>query len=187
MAAAQPYLEALRERDDRGIRDIYEAFAPAVRQWVCNNSGTPSDAQDLFQEALIAIYDRYCLRGEAFRGSFGGLLMTICKRRWYDRLSGKKQDEGIRNAEASRYEDEAEAWETAGATIQQQERQQRLEQLFQYLSEQCRKVLTLLMTEGLTVEETAEHLGISSANTVYQNKHRCLSRWRQLYFEQYND
>lgn len=187
MASATSYLTALRERDSRGIREIYEDLAPAVRQWVRNNSGSDSDAEDLFQEGLMAIYDRYCLRGEAFEGSFGGLLMTICKRRWYDRLSKKKRDDDIRNAEANRYDNEADEWEAAEATLEQQGRQKRLEQVFQYLSEQCRRVLALLITEQLPVEEVAEQLGISNANTVYQNKHRCLARWHQLYFEHYND
>ncbi len=187
MASVTSYLKALRERDNRGIREIYEAFAPSVRQWVRNNSGSDSDAQDLFQEALMAIYDRYCLRGEPFEGSFGGLLMTICKRRWYDRLSRKKKDDGVRNAEAGRYDNEADEWEAAEATLEQAARQKRLEQVFQYLSEQCRRVLALLITEELPAEEVAEQLGISSTNTVYQNKHRCLTRWRQLYYEHYND
>lgn len=180
MASAQRYIKGLESGDDRLIRELYAAFSPAVKRWVLNNSGNLADAQDLFQDALMAIYDRYCQGGAAFEGDFGALLMTICKRKWYNRLSQLKREESAKEAVAQdAFAPEAEA----EAALAQQRRREGLSAVFHFLSEQCREVLTLLMAGKQSAEQIAEQTGLPNANAVYQSKHRCMARWRQLYHE----
>lgn len=185
-AADQRYIDGLRRRDDRIIQEIYEEFSGLVRSWVGRNNGNTADAQDLFQEALLAIYDRYGAGGASFSGSFGGLLMTICKRRWYDRLTQKKRESDVRLSEAERYDSEDEPWEAAEEALAEKERQEGLARVFSMLSEQCQRLLALFKTGTTSAEALAKELGMESTNAVYQSKHRCISRWRQLYYEHHN-
>jgi RNA polymerase sigma factor (sigma-70 family) len=180
----QQYISALCQGNPVLINEIYSRFSKNVLHWIVQNNGDSDDAQDVFQDALMAIYDRYCGRDFKLSGSFGALLMSICKRKWYDRLAQKKRDEQIRKPEADRYEEEAPEVEAAEEAILQQKRQACLGRVFSQLSEQCQQLLAMV-TEGLaTVEQMAEQLGFSNANALYQSKHRCIARWKQLFEEQ---
>ncbi len=181
----QQYIEALYKGDQRLIRAIYEKFSRSIHSWVLQNNGAAEDAQDLFQDALLAVYDRYCGTDFQLTSSLGGLLMTICRRKWYDRLSQKKREENVRNVEGERYTTERPELEDAEEALLQQQRQECLAQVFKLLSEQCQRLLSLLTTGETPVEQIAVELGFANANAVYQSKHRCTARWRQLFYEHF--
>lgn len=149
------------------------------------NNGKAADAEDLFQEALMAIYERYCRKEFRLTCSLGSLIMAICKRKWYDKLNHKKRESDVRNAEARRYEDEQEvsAMEEAEAIAENEQRQLRLSQSFGQLSAQCQKLLTLLSKGQTDAAILAEALELPNANALYQARHRCISRWKQLYYQ----
>lgn len=179
------YLSALCTGNSSLLDEIYRKHAREVLLWVLKNNGDADDAQDLFQDALMAIYDRYCGRDFQLTGAFGGLIMAICRRKWFDRLAQKKREEGVRNSQAERYTEEAPEWEAAEEAILQQKRQECLAKVFEMLSEQCRQLLSLLTGGETTVEQIAQQLGMANANAVYQSKHRCTARWRQLFYEHF--
>ncbi len=181
----QRYIEALWRGDSKLISEIYDKYSREVMVWVTRNNGDADDARDLFQDSLMAIYDRYCGRDFELSGPFGALLMAICRRKWFDRISQKKREESVRNSEAGRYEEEAPEWEAAEEAILQQKRQECLSKVFEMLSEQCRHLLTLITAGETPVESIAMQLGLANANAVYQSKHRCTARWRQLFYEHF--
>lgn len=184
----QQYFDALRKGDQRLIREIYSKFSRSILHWVLQNNGEAEDAQDLFQDALMAIYDRYANRSDfQLTSSFGALLMTICRRKWYDRLAQKKRDATVRNAETARYEEETPEWEAAAEILLHQQRQECLSKVFTLLSDQCQKLLTMITAGELSVESIAATLGLANANAVYQSKHRCTARWRQLFYDHFKE
>ncbi len=178
------YLQALCRGDNTLVKEMYTQFLPNISRWVRKNNGSEQDAEDLFQEALIAIFDRYC--GEespTFTSPFGALLFSICRNIWYSRLSQKKREEKIRFSEKERYESEADdpdllvqAEETAKAHREEEV----LKQTFRQLSELCQKVLRM-MAEGKAGEDIAKELGMNNRSTVYVRAHKCKKRWRDLF------
>ncbi len=183
----QQYFDALCKGDQALIREIYSKFSGSIRHWVQQNNGEAEDAQDLFQDALMAIYDRYCGREFQMTSSFGALLTTICRRKWYDRLAQIKREASVRNAEFERYEEETPEWEAATEALLQQKRQECLSKVFTMLSDQCQKLLSMITAGEKAIENIAAELGLANANAVYQSKHRCTSRWRQLFYEHFNE
>ena len=179
----QMYLEALCRGEREGIAAIYRNYAKQVQGWVVQNNGDSADAKDIFQESLIAIYDRYCQTDFELSASFGALLFSICKKQWYSRLRQKKREESVRNTVAGQYVEEAEEEDLlvlAEEALADKKREDCLQQTFTLLSEQCRQLLSLL-AKGQSGADIAEHLGLPNANAVYQAKHRCAGRWRKLF------
>ncbi len=177
--ADQRYIQALLENDTRLIQEIYRDNAGQVSRWIQKNSGSVADAQDIFQEALTAIYIKAAKGNFKLTAPFGALLMQICKNKWIDRLRKKSRSPEVRIEEDMRYEDTAvrnltEETETAYL------REQILEQTFEKLSDLCRRILQLL-AEGIAAAEVATRADMSNANTVYRRKKACTDRWRELY------
>jgi RNA polymerase sigma factor (sigma-70 family) len=183
--ADQRYIVALCQGDEALLREIYAKHSRELLRWVLQNSGTAEDAQDLFQDGLMAIYGRYCGRDFELTSPFGALLLAICRRKWFDRLAQKKREQNVRNTVAEGYEEESPAWEAAEEAVQQQARQQVLAAAFGLLSEQCRQLLSMIMAGQSGIEQIAAALGLPSANAVYQSKHRCTARWRELFYERF--
>ncbi|MFN4081466.1 MAG: RNA polymerase sigma factor [Saprospiraceae bacterium] len=179
------YIEALCKGDSQLIDEIYRRFSQPLLRWTLANNGKATDAEDLFQEALMAIYERYCHKEFRLTCSLGSLIMAICKRKWYDKLHHKKRESDVRNTEARRYEEEQEssAMEEAEAVAENEQRQFRLSQSFRQLSAQCQKLLTLLGKGQTDAAILAEALELPNANALYQARHRCISRWKQLYYQ----
>jgi RNA polymerase sigma factor (sigma-70 family) len=176
-------LNALCAGDPLRIRAIYQQHAAAIQRWVENNNGSAADAQDLFQDGLMAIYDRYCGHNIQLNASFGALLFGICKRKWMDRLKEKNREATVRKMEEARYNDEDDPGSAAEAACQELHKQETLSQTFTQLSTQCQQLLTLL-GQGVGSEQVATQLGMA-ANAVYQSKHRCMGRWKELFVQQF--
>jgi FixJ family two-component response regulator len=69
------------------------------------------------------------------------------------------------------------------AAFQELHKQETLTKTFTLLSAQCQELLTLL-GKGVASEQIAEQLGLA-ANAVYQSKHRCMGRWKELFAQQF--
>lgn len=83
MHSDHKYIEALRQNDQILIRDIYVNHADNVQRWVQSRGGALEDARDVFQEGLIALFEK--AQDPAFELScpLGALLHIICSKKIY--------------------------------------------------------------------------------------------------------
>ncbi len=183
----ETYLQALCEGNSAVLREVYQRFAPQLRSWVLHNNGDDDDAKDLMQEALMAVYDRYCGSEFQFTGNFGGLLMVIAKRMWYDQLGKKKRKQNIRKEDLYGQLEEEPELEAAESALLEKQRMDTLNRVFELLSDQCRQLLGFFAEGIKDPEQIAAKLGIPSANAVYQAKHRCLARWKKLFYQHHKN
>ena len=178
--ADHQFIVALRNGDFSILDAVYREHAPSIRTWVLRNNGTPDDAQDVFQEAIIALHQKANDPAFVLTCPLGGLLFSICRNKWLNQLRRKNKEAEVRNWEAEKYKDESSLVSVLEQVEEEQLRQERLDQTFQQLSELCQKLLRLLIS-GLSSAEVAVQLGMTDANTVYRRKNACVGRWRTLY------
>lgn len=179
------YIEALRRNDAQGIREIYQRFSGQAIRWVAQHNGTTADARDIFQEAVLVLYEKALDPGFVLTCPLGALLHVFYSRRWIDRLRQKVRDGGVRKIEEQRYTEEAveeDALTIAEEALAEQQRQERLGKVFGQLSELCRRLLTLL-SNGIKPAEAVLQLELNSVDTLYRRKNACMQRWRELYLE----
>jgi RNA polymerase sigma factor (sigma-70 family) len=176
------YIEAMRRKDERSIREIYRLHSAQTLRWVVSRGGTPDDAEDIFQEALVAIFEKAQSADFVLTCPLGALLHVVCSRKWIDRIRQKGRDAGVRKEEEIRYAAEAEgdALVEAEEVLAEQARHDRLRSAFTQLSELCQRLLTLL-SNGTKPAEAATQLQMNSVDTLYRRKNACTERWRELY------
>ena len=138
----------------------------------------------MFQEAILAVYEKALDPDFVLTCPLGALLHLIYSRKWIDRLRQKGKELVVRKSEESRYQTESaeDALVIAESAIAQQAQQERLSSTFHMLSDLCRQLLTLLK-DGLPPREAAEKLQLNSVDTLYRRKNACIQRWRALYVE----
>lgn len=174
------HLLALRQGDNNILEHLYEAQASAVLHYVRRNSGTAADAEDIFQEGILALHQKAYDKGFTLTCPIGALLFQICRNKWLSQLRKKRKDTEVRKAEAERYETEGIVQNNLEQIEEEEIRQRKLDQAFGQLSELCQQLLRLLAS-GAASSEAAGQLGMSNANTVYRRKSACVERWRDLF------
>lgn len=184
MHSDQQYIDALRRNDPHGIRRIYELYSTQALRWVLRNNGTVDDAGDIFQEALMAVYEKSLDPDFILRCPLGALLHLIWSRKWIDRLRQKNRETTVRKQEETRYEQDTteDVLITAEDMLEGEARRQRMARTFEQLSELCRRLLQLL-ADGAAPREVAEQLEMNSVDTLYRRKNACTQRWRELYLQ----
>lgn len=182
MHADHQYIEALRRNDQRLIRDIYTHHAQAALRWVTQHNGSADDARDIFQEAVLALYDKAQNPDFVLTCPLGALLHLIWSRRWIDRLRQKKRESVVRLAEEQRYNTEStpDVLTLAEETLAAHSAQERMADAFRQISELCQQLLRSL-ADGMGASEVAALLQLNSVNTLYRRKNACMERWRTLY------
>ena len=176
------YIEALRRQDERLIREIYKEHAAQTIRWVVSRGGAASDAQDIFQDAVIALFEKAQNLDFVLTCPLGALLHVICSRKWVDRHRQKNRDSGVRKEEEIRYASEADedVLIEAEEVLAEEAKQVRLRAAFLQISELCQRLLTLL-SNGTKPAEAATVLQMNSVDTLYRRKNACTERWREVY------
>ena len=180
----QVLLEGLKTGERKILHQIYKEYAPKVSTWIVRHGGQQEEAKDIFQESLVAIYDKVSSQGFELPCSFGAYFMGIIRYKWLDKKNKNKRDQEVRNENLQRYTDENDPnIEDLLIKTEQAHRQaQRLENSFQQLSDLCQQLLTLIKG-GQSTEEIIQTLSFSTANALYRRKNACLERWRILLSE----
>ena len=173
------------EQIDIKITALYKSYFALVRQYIVNNSGTSDDAKDIFQEAVMALYEKALDPGFVLTCPLGAIRHVLYSRKWIDRLRGKSREAEVRKAGESRYTEESfteDALSVAEEALAEQTRQERLGRAFAALSDLCQRLLTLL-SHGVKPPEAAAQLDLNSVDTLYRRKNACVQRWRAVYLE----
>ncbi|NRB49661.1 MAG: RNA polymerase sigma factor [Saprospiraceae bacterium] len=180
----QVLLEGLKNGERAVLQEIYKEFAPKVSAWIVKHGGQQEEAKDIFQESIVAIYDKVAGQDFQLPCSFGAYFMGIIRYKWLDKKNRNKRDQEVRNQNLQRYTDENDPniEDLLIATEQAHHQAQRLEHSFKQLSDLCQQLLTLIKG-GRSTEEIIQTLSFSTANALYRRKNACLERWRTLLSE----
>jgi len=175
------YILALQTADNDGVRMIYQDFAMGITQWVKKNSGTVKDAEDIFNEALVILFDKVNQPDFELTYPFNKLLFGICRNLWLRTLTKNKRDQMVINEHTKTYSSES-SQELVAELIEEDRKYQLLDKAFAKLSPICQQLLTLIK-QGLKPVTIVEQLKMNSTNTLYRRKKACMDRWKSVYQE----
>jgi len=77
--------------DRKAIETIYKRHYNMVQALVLNNSGYPDDARDIFQEAMIVLYEKVRSGSFELNCQLKTFLYSVCRRLWLKRLGQLKR------------------------------------------------------------------------------------------------
>ena len=156
---------------NNAIRYLYQQYSEATCSFIMHHGGSEQDADDIFQETVMAFIDT--VRKGKFRGeaSVKTFLNSIARNYWFNEIK-KRDRSGLRDKqfEAGRDKDEADV----SHYISEMERKRQLRDLVDQLGESCRKVLLLFYYENLSMKEMVDHLPYDNEQVVRNKKYKCL-------------
>lgn len=162
-------IDGLKKRDSLIIRYVYKEYYPTIKFLITTNSGTETDAEDVFQDALVVLYRKIAKENLVLTSSFKTFLYSICRNLWLQRL-----DRRVFSNEFLDMEDLSELQEISSSeqADEEHEKYRLFQQHYFRLSEDCQKILKLFMSK-VSLREIAEIMGFKTEKYAKTRKFMC--------------
>lgn len=169
----QQYINALVNNDTLLLKQLYDKYSGKIKNMVLKNNGTEADAADIFQDALLDIFQRAKDKGFVLTCPLDAYLYLVCKNKWINKLN-KKASSGVTFTDTEGYNHTEDVFNNAAILQNQHERTILLAQKFKELGEGCRELLELSWT-GISMMEVAEKLQ-NSYSYIKKKKSECMGK-----------
>jgi RNA polymerase sigma factor (sigma-70 family) len=165
---------------ESAVKRLYVAYFPMVLQLIINNNGTQDDAKDIYQEAIIVLYNKIKKGDFELNSKLKTFIYSVCRRLWLKRLSQMSRYGGDLQdfQEYLPVEDEVE---------QHNERDMqftKMQSALQLLGEPCKTIIEDFYINNRSMQEICESFGYTNADNAKTQKYKCLQRLKKLFFQQ---
>jgi len=178
----QLLLRGLAEDDSKAIDTIYKDNFNMVQAFILNNNGTYDDARDIFQEAMITLYEKAKSESFVLTSQIKTYVYSVCKRLWLKRLQ-----------QMGRYVVPVESFEeTLPVELDLEFHEKRnaefaiMERAMNSLGEPCKSLIEAYYIHKKGMTDIAAQFGYTNADNAKNQKYKCLMRLKKLFFAQYN-
>ena len=169
----QQYIDALLHNDSSLINELYQKYAGKIKAMVLKNNGTETDAADVFQDALIAIYQKAKEKNFTLTCPLDAYLYLVCKNRWINELN-KRTTKRVTFIEDGGYSFTEDTFAEAALLKNHSERGNLLQEKFKELGAGCKELLELSWS-GLSMDEVAQKLE-NSYGYIRKKKSECMAK-----------
>jgi RNA polymerase sigma factor (sigma-70 family) len=150
------------------IMYIYNNSYKSVRHMITINSGCEEDARDIFQDSLIILYKKLKARSLKLNCSVSTFIYSIARLLWLKELKIR----GMEIKSIDEYNDWADEENNITRIYEENERLKFYRRIFDQLSEDCRKILKMVM-DSYTIAEITSIMGYSSEQHTKNRRYRC--------------
>jgi RNA polymerase sigma factor (sigma-70 family) len=176
-------LEGLARNDRAAIEKIYQQNYGTIQSFIINNNGSADDARDVFQEAMILLYEKATSGHFELNCKIKTYVYSVCRRLWLKRLQ-----------QVHRFGSPVEMLEEIVPVEEDLEEQERKNEAFNqmdkalnHLGEPCKSLLEAYYVHKKQMQEIAETFGYTNADNAKNQKYKCLMRLKKLFFSHYKN
>jgi len=161
----QILLKALASNDSKTAETIYKDNFNMVLAFIINNSGSYDEARDIFQEAMILLYQKAKSDTFVLTSQIKTYVYSVCRRLWLKRLQqiGKTAN-GVENYEAIAVEDDVEIHERRNTELGI------MDTAMNSLGEPCKSLLEAFYIEKKGMDQIALLFGYTNADNAKKSK-----------------
>jgi len=161
-------LAGIEKGDETALEYLYQKYYRMMIKLVTSNSGTEYEARDIYQEALIVLWQKAVSGNLVLTSKLSTYLYSICQNLWRKELDRK-----------SRHSHETPD-RTEYVEYDRDERVRIIRDCIAQLGETCQKVLTYYYFDGMSMNDIAEKLNFSNTDTAKTKKYKCKKRLDEL-------
>ncbi|MES2107146.1 MAG: sigma-70 family RNA polymerase sigma factor [Bacteroidota bacterium] len=162
------------------LKRLYIAYFPMILQLVINNNGNSDDAKDIYQEAIIVLYNKVKTGDFELSSKLKTYIYSVCRRLWLKRLSQMNRYGGdikdfqeflVVDDETEKNNERDIQFNKMGSALQQ-------------LGEPCKTIIEDFYINNKSMQEICEEFGYTNADNAKTQKYKCLQRLKKLFFQQ---
>jgi RNA polymerase sigma factor (sigma-70 family) len=176
-------LQGLARSDRKAIETIYRENYNMIQSLIINNSGSADDAKDIFQEAMIVLYEKVRSGSFELNCLIKTYVYSVSRRLWLKRLQ-----------QMNRYAPALESLQDTVPVEDEIEENERIDNEFQAmekaissLGEPCKSLLEAYYLGEKNMQEISQSFGYTNADNAKNQKYKCLMRLKKIFFAQYKN
>ncbi|ANI88153.1 RNA polymerase subunit sigma-70 [Arachidicoccus ginsenosidimutans] len=181
-ATEQQLLDGLAKGDRQAIEVIYENNFNTILSLIINNNGSYDDAKDIFQEALVILYEKVQTGNFQLSSRIKTYLYAVSRKLWLKKL--QLQGRYYISSDVD-LEEHIFTTEDADDARQKDADFSIMENALNKLGEPCKSLLEAFYIQKKGMSELAEMFGYTNTDNAKTQKYKCLMRLKKLFFAQY--
>jgi len=178
----QALLKGLANNDTKAIEYIYKSNFNSIQSLILNNNGSYDEARDIFQEAMIALYEKAQNESFVLTCKLNTYVYSICRRLWLKRL----QQLGKYSEQTESLEETVSVEEDLEIHLKRNSEFAIMDRALNSLGEPCKSLLEGFYIKDLDMQTLAKDFGYTNADNAKNQKYKCLMKLKKLFFTQYN-
>ncbi|HEY9124788.1 MAG TPA: sigma-70 family RNA polymerase sigma factor [Bacteroidales bacterium] len=151
------------------LRYIYAENFPKVRQHICINGGSEDEAADVFQEAILIIFEKARKEQLVLTVKFSTYLYAVAKVVWKSYLRENRKEEDMFQLNETEWDFEI---GEVDDYIIDNERFKLVWRYFDNISKDCQTIIRLFL-EGKSISEVTQEMNYSSEQHTKNRRLRC--------------
>lgn len=179
----QALLKGLAQNDKHAVETIYRENYSAIQSFVLNNNGSVDEARDIFQEAMIVLYEKARSPSFSLNCQLRTFVYSVCRRLWLKRLQ-----------QLSKYSLQVDSLEDTVPVEEEIEDHEKrnddfvlMEHAMAKIGEPCKSLLDAYYIQKKSMQDIAGEFGYTNADNAKTQKYKCLVRLKKLFFAQYKN
>lgn len=164
----QEIVDGIKRHDAAVLVFIYKRNFRSVKHYIENNSGNEKDAEDVFQDVLITLFDKIRNDTLNLHCSFHTYLFSVLKITWLRQLSHRDQ----KKFSIEDCDDISNEFVGLNDDLLESERRKVFLQHFNEISQDCQKIIRLIL-KGYSITEITKIMGYQSEQHTKNRRFRC--------------
>ncbi len=176
-------LQGLAVIDKKAVETIYKENYNMVQSLIINNNGSADDAKDIFQEAMIVLYEKVRSGSFELNCLIKTYVYSVSKRLWLKRLQ-----------QLNRYSPPIDDLESPVPVDEDMEDHEKRDAEFEMmnkaissLGEPCKSLLEAYYLQKQNMQVIAANFGYTNADNAKNQKYKCLMRLKKIFFSHYKN
>lgn len=177
-------LEGLRNGDNSVISYIYKTCYPSVSHLITGNKGSEDEAKDIFQEAVMVLYDKVTHENFELSSKLSTFLYAVCRRLWLKQLNRRENAMGTSNSDDLEIPD---VEHDIQLHLDKENDFAKMDSALAQLGEPCQTILRDFYIKNKSMNEICDKFGYTNTDNAKTQKYKCLQRLKKLFFDQKSD
>lgn len=160
---------------DQALSQLYRQYYELVQQLILKNSGTVDEADDIFQEVLLAFYTQLRNGKLTLQCTIKTYLYSVARNMWLNELRKRSNKPDMVETDEFIVLEENHL-----AAMMLTERNQEMAKLIRSLGEQCQEILTYFYFDRFRMKKVAALMGFANEQVAKNKKSKCLKKLKAL-------
>lgn len=173
-------LKGIAEGNSSALARVYKLYYPSVAHMITSNHGNDDEAKDIFQDALMVVYDKVSKGDFVLSSKLGTYLYAVCRRMWLKKLSKTSSTDLYANV--SDVEDKLFTSEDLDQHTDQELKFSQMDVALSQLGEPCKTIIEDFYIRNLSMIQICDKFGYTNPDNAKTQKYKCLQRLKKLFF-----
>lgn len=182
--ADEDIIQGIIKRDNRIIGRIYKLYYPAIARMILSNSGSEEEAKDIFQEAVMVLYNKVIQKEFELKSKLSTFLYAVSRRLWLKQLS--RRGSVVNTSDISDFEDILHIEDDLEKHQEIEAKYDQMNAALQELGEPCKTLIKDFYIKNFSMKEIQEKFGYTNTDNAKTQKYKCLQRLKKIFFNPKN-